>query len=53
MRELCRSWRCKGIGDPSTDLLKEPSQSRGRDDEFDRRLIGYVAVGVQSMPRYD
>src|SRR6202023_1703593 len=52
MRELWRSWWCKGIGDRSADLLKEPPQSRGRDDEFDRRLVGYVAVGVRDMSWY-
>ena len=50
MRDLFRCGRLEGIGDRTTDLLEEPSQSGGRDDEVDRRLVCDIAVRVQDIP---
>ena len=52
MRDLFRCGRLEGIGDRTTDLLEEPSQSGGRDDEVDRRLVCDIAVCVQDIPGY-
>ena len=52
MRDLFRCGRLEGIGDRTTDLLEVPSQSGGRDNEADRRLVCDIAVRVQDIPGY-